>query len=489
MSSKTKDPMTYTTGNDRYVNFARDFLGVELGETQKRILRSVHNNQRTLIVSGNGVGKSYAVAILILAFLYTNPQSTVLGTSGSYSQFVDTMWRPMKDLWKTLSEDHGLPGRTLESSPQVEIDDDWYAKVVSPRDPGDLEGRHADHILVIIEEADKEYITPEHFDSAGSSITDENDRMVAVANPPEDENNVVYEKMQSPRWNVVQFSSFESHNVKYDLGETSNRIPGLTDLSTIQQDWEAWNREDWPGFKEARDAHTHREDLDERWYRRRVGVIPPDSANSYRPFTVQNVEEAWDRNCERTSVEGLGYDVARMGGDWNVISAYTGDEILVLDRWKGVDHNDNFQMAKKYINANRGAPVAIDATGEGSGVADRLCREYSQCHRFDAGSTAADETEFYDCWAEGLYHLGQFLKNGGVINDDRFRDELFAAARVVDFTEKHYASRSATVLTATAKSEIKSRLGRSPDILDSGMMATWIGVEETSSARKQRLTW
>lgn len=489
MSTSTKDPNNYTQGDERYVRFAQDFMGVDLGDSQKRILREVCQNQRTLIVSGNGVGKSYAVAILILAFLYTNVNSTVMGTSGSYSQFVDTMWRPLKEMWKTLKNDHGLPGRKLEGNPQIEIDDDWYAKVVSPRDPGDLEGRHANHIMVVIEEADKEYITQKHFDSAGSSITDENDRMVAVANPPEDENNVVYEKMQSPRWNVVQFSSFESHNVQFDLGEATDRIAGLTDLDTIKQDWEAWNREEWPGYEAARTAHHRRDDLDERWYRRRAGIIPPDTASAFRPFGVAEVQTAWEVNSEPADYQALAMDVARMGGDWNAICGYTGNEIEVLERWRGTDHNENFRMVKHWLDPRRQVPFLIDANAEGSGLADRVVQRYDNAVRFNAGSKAAASREYYDKWTEGLYHLGQFLKHGGGIADDRLRDEMYAAARTVKFEEKYYASRNDEVLKASSKDVIKDHLERSPDILDAAMMAVWAGTDSAMSANQQRLTW
>lgn len=519
-AAEDRSPERYTGGSDRYVNFVQDYLGLRLAATQEAILRAVAENQRVLIVSGNGVGKSYAVAALILAFLYTNEDSTVMGTSGTYSQFIDTMWRPLKEMWKTATEDYGLPGRKLEASPQIEIDDDWYAKVVSPKDPGNVEGRHADNILVVIEEADKSYITEEHFDSAGSSITDPTDRMVAIANPPVDESNVVYEKMSAEsRWEVVQFSSFESHNVAVDL-DGGEPIPGLVDLLTLADDWEAWNREPWPrtphdypgassliekvnlgempreqalemlkpGFSEIREAHRTRDDLDERWYRRRAGIIPPDSAAVYRPFNVAEVEASFERLTDDfTRPDGVGIDIARMGGDSNALAAVHDDELRIHEVWDGVDHNTNFQLISRRLNAWRGVPTAVDAQGEGSGVSDRLNQRHDGVTRFNAGGTAANDKEFYDRWAEGLYHLGKFLKGGGVFGSERLRDELLAAARVVEFDEKYYKSRNSTVLKATSKDEIRQKLGHSPDVLDAAYMAVW--VAEAGENAFQRVVW
>jgi hypothetical protein len=220
------DPSRYTQGRDRYVHFAEDVLNHRLAATQKRILRALTEHERILVMSGNGVGKSYTAAVAMLAYLATNVDATVLGTSGSYSQFVDAAWRPLKSLHGDAKERVGLPGKPLDGGqPELRIDDEWFAKIVSPRDPGDLEGRHAEHMLVVIEEADKQYITPEHFDSAGSSITDGNDRMLAVCNPPEDESNVVHAKRESDRWHTIQFSSFDSHNVAVDAGAVVSDEP------------------------------------------------------------------------------------------------------------------------------------------------------------------------------------------------------------------------------------------------------------------------
>ena len=83
------------------------------------------------------------------------------------------MWRPLKDMFGDAQKKYGLPGQTKGGNrPMLELDDEWYAKIISPRDPGELEGRHNADVLVVIDEADKKPVTEEHFDSAGSSITD-----------------------------------------------------------------------------------------------------------------------------------------------------------------------------------------------------------------------------------------------------------------------------------------------------------------------------
>jgi len=477
------DPSRYTEGRGRYVNFAEDVLDLRLSREQKEVLRAAAEHERIIIMSGNGVGKSFVVAILKLAFVATNLDSTALGTSGSYSQYVDAVWRSMKSLHTEAKQRVGLPGETYGGGqPTLEIDDDWFAKVVSPRDPGDLEGRHANAILVVIEEADKKYITAEHFDSAGSSITDENDRMVGICNPPKDESNVVYDRLESDRWHTIQFSTLDSHNVRVDAGELdAKKIPGLTDLQTVIDDWEAWNGEPWPGLDRARevsdpDHPDFREDLDDRWYRRRAGVIPPEGAEAHRPFTREDVEGAWTPNAVvATPPQATGIDVAR-SGDRTVASTVYANTLKVRYEEQGTNHTEQAEQLRKLLQNDDIHPIAVDAVGEGSGLEDMLAESFPSTIRFGAGATPQAETEFYDCWAEGMHLLGQWLRNGGQITHRELREELMVAARVLEYEERHYASRGSDgsdVLKLTSKSELKERLGRSPDLLDAAYMTIW----------------
>lgn len=520
------DPSDYASGEDRYVNFGEDFLGVQLADTQKQLMRSITQNQRILIISGNGVGKSYGVAILILAFLYTNPDSVILGTSGSYGQFIDTMWGPLDSMCKKVKEEHGLPGKIYRGNkPSIEVNPEWFFRVTSPRDPGELEGRHAESVLVVIEEADKEYITAEHFDSAGSSITDMNDKMIAIANPPDDEANVVYEKAQEDRWTVIDFSSFESHNVQVDAGKRDgDHIEGLVDLITIADDWEAWNDRDWPetpddwkgvnhykelvqmgemsrerlieqlrpGFDKARTMHRESDDLDKRWYKRRLGEIPPAAATVHRPFTIDDVKTAFDRNPEITTMspDGVGIDVARKGGDFNVIAAVHGDMIKIHRRWSDQDHNVGERNIRDTLDQWPDVPVAIDASPEGSGLADRVANFAPEMVRFRAGETAAFDTTYFDKWTEGLHKLGHFLEDGGCFDNRRLREEMLSAARHVETEEKYYKRRNDDVYKASSKEDIKDALGRSPDMLDAAYMAVWAASDAPNAEyREQKLVW
>lgn len=541
-----KPPTEYTNSEDRYINFAKDYLDVEPVGLQNKILRAIANNQRTLIWGANGPGKSFITAALKLGFLYTNVDSIVLGTSGSYQQYHDTMWRPLENMHKHAAQTHGLPGRSLggQNGSRLEIDSEWYAKTISPKDPGELEGRHGPDVLVVIDEADKKYVTEEHFDSAGSSITSLNDKMVAVCNPPEDETDIVYEKKQSKRWEVVEFSSFEAHNVQVDAGLIDGEpVDGIVDLTTLASDWEAWNGRNWPGveeaysgtwpgmpvienllednkierervlswlrpgFERARSAHEQDSGLDSRWYIRRAGMIPPTSASTHRPIYTDMVRKGKaDSLSFGTNRYGIGVDIGRTSDSTGIIEVREIEGTQALGLFVRTDesgertHLDNESMCRASFNDG---PVfgaaAVDAMGEGSGVADQMCAEYDFAERFGAGTKPADPKrarEYKDRRTEALYLLGQFLEDGGKFCDRRLEKELFAATRHIQYHRRR--SGGGDVYKATSKDKLKKEMGRSPDILDAAAIAVWcadgaheqsIRDVETKTRRQISSTW
>jgi hypothetical protein len=153
-----------------------------------------------------------------------------------------------------------------------------------------------------------------------------------------------------------------------------------------------------------------------------------------------------------------------------------GDVMLVRHEGRGADHTEQEDELRDVYDDCEPHPMAIDAVGEGSGLADRLCLAYPEMIRYNAGSTPEDDTEYANCWTEGLALLGKWLENGGAIFDRTLYEQLATAARVVEYDTRHIASRGTNgedVLQATSKDKVKERLGHSPDYLDAAQMALW----------------
>jgi len=472
------------TGPQRYVEFVEDWLGLRVPTIQRQILEALEQHRRVVAVAANGVGKSYVAAAGSIAALYCNPHTTVNITSGSYGQLDDTIWKPIKSLHRNSQ----MPGRTLDNTRELktEISEDWYLKCLSPQYPGDLEGRHNERMVYVIEEADKPGITREHIDSAESTITDEGDRMLVIANPPSDETNVVKSLLESEKWETLQFPSWESHNVQ----NPDDPIPGLVEESELRENWEAWNNEAWPGLEDAIKASQNRTDLSNRWYRRRAGRIPPEGSDKWRPWSIGDVEQAFNRDVPDTRItpSHVGIDVARGGGDKTVMVGLHGPRATVHYDELGSNHRDQRIELQDEISEWANPEINVDAVGEGSGLADELDSRVPNVNRFSNGETAIDDENYRYKWGEGLQLIGEWLRSGGSLSHGKLYEELKVAAGVLEFREKRLSSRGGKIIEATSKDRLKDELGRSPDYTDSLLMALH-SRETDSSDEKASMTF
>ena len=472
------------TGPEQYWDAFEAWYGVTLSPEQRQICEHVAENQYSHIEGGNGFGKTFGIVALALAFHRKHYPSSVVVTSGTYGKLKRTFCADAEDLHQNSPFDETTPywpGGTWKWSPNPHIDVDgeptWQFEVVSPEDPGELEGVHNDHVLVIIDEADKKDVDLDTLDSMDSLISDQNDRMVVVNNPPEDETNAVARMGEiGIEAAKLQFSTFDSHNVQVERGaRDGERIPGLTGLHKLKKKWEAHNGEAWPGYEEARAMSTRghadfREDLNTLWYRRFAGIMPPAGAAQNRPFDLDIVNSQFVDDLEDGPRRGTGIDVAR-SGDRTVQIDERGGVLVVEYSEAGDNHTRQFNRIWENLEAEPEATISGDAVGEGSGKLDDTAARFPDVDRFKANAEAAQSDTYKDRWTEGLCELGKWLEAGGTYADTRLRKELRAAAREITLSEQYIKSRGQQVLVADSKDVVEDRLGHSPDHLDAAIMA------------------
>jgi len=471
-------------------------LGLTVTDAQRRICRGIVENHKLLVVTANGLGKSYILAAVTIVWELVKYPAVAFATSGTEKKMKRTYCKPIKNLHEHGRFGKNLPGTYKHTPERIEFEanPEHFFEATSPEDAGELEGVHAAYTLSIIEEADKKDVDAEVVDAMDSLASDEQDRVVAIANPPETESNVVHDLDENDdTWEVLRFSSFESHNVQVKLGEINGeKIDGLATLWKIKQDWQSFNGLEWPGVDAARASHTDTS-LDKRWFRRRLGRMPPAGASANRPFYTAQVKTAYQREslslAANAMPQGLGMDVARKGGDRNVIAGKfptpNGPEVHVLDDWDGQDHNVGEQNVRNALDDGWSARFPIDADAEVSGLADRVDTFYPR-ERFSNGENAVQDQKYKDKWSEALALFGKFLQNGGAFSHPKLREEALAAARAIEFREKWYSSREAEVYKATSKDTIKEVLDRSPDYLDAAIMACWAASDDTTRQSRSK---
>lgn len=483
-----------------------DYLNIRVTQAQRKICRGLVRNRKLVVVTANGLGKSYILAAIANVWLLTKYPAIAFATSGTYQKLQRTFCKPVEALHDDALDGAGLPGTYKQQPPRIEIESEpeHYFEAASPENAGELEGVHTAYTLGIVEEAEKDDVDEDVIDAMESLVTDDRDRLIAIANPPEDESNIVADLMdEDPTWEVLQFSSFASHNVQVELGEADPpMIDGLATLSKIREDWQKYVREPWPGVEKARelsdpDHPDFRADLDKLWYKRRAGVIPPDTASVARPYDAATAKEAYvdpaatnyfgDTDSTNRPI-GTGIDVAGPGSDRTVAITWfrNGDlEVRYSTQSAEYPQQETDLMVDNRLGGDRHHPVAIDAAGEGSGLADYLADRLPDVYRFGSEKTPLTEgtdddnrygrVNYNSQRAEALAALGNALPDSRYVNRD-LREELVIGGRTIEYGTKTLNSRGengAEVVTVNSKDEIKDRLGRSPDFLDAAAQAVW----------------
>lgn len=515
-------------GDETWIEDAiEDYLGLRLGQAQREICRAVANHHQVLVVSANSLGKSYILAAITIVWLLCRYPAVSFATSGTERKMKRTYCKPVDSLHSGARIP--LPGEYKSRPERIEFDDDpeHFFEASSPRDAGELEGVHSAYTLSIIEEADKSAVDEDVIEAMRSLASDKRDRMIAIANPPDDETNSIYPLMDNhPNWKVVRFSTFDSHNVQIDVGRREGRkIDGIADITKLSDDWVEHNGSEWPGYHTALrlsapkiddegnyvfvddDRYTDNPDFDpslsKRWFKRRAGIMPPAGATVNRPYTVKEVNAAWERGevlqedikageFELPPAIASGIDVAR-SSDRTVLATIHRNVMVIHYSQRGTNHTDQSDSLAAILEEMQRHPVAVDFIGHGSAVHDNLAESLPDVGKFEAGSTACQSTDYRYKWAEGMALLGEFLEDGGIILDRTLRKQMLAGARELEFDEKFIGSRGEDgekVYTLSSKDDIKDRLDEgSPDFLDAAMQAAWAASDETSFEESSGGDW
>lgn len=152
-------------------------------------------------------------------------------------------------------------------------------------------------------------------------------------------------------------------------------------------------------------------------------------------------------------------DVADLGGDSTVISLWTGWRCEKLIRLKKYD---TVQIVRKIneIRQDFNIPIAniiIDSTGVGAGVASML----KGCIRYMAAASPIQRQGYRNIKTQLMYKFAEKINAGEVYFNFDYNDDLIQEA--VNY-KKEFTDSTAYI---TSKEEIKRKIGRSPDTLDS----------------------
>ena len=422
------------------VAFIRDWLGADLWAKQIEIAEAVRDHRRVAVKSCHASGKSFLSARLVIWFLHAYPNSVVITTAPTANQVANILWREIGAAYRNTRRP--LLGRCLTT--RYEIAPSWYALGFKSEDtaPDRFQGFHAEHALVVIDEAAG--VAEAVYEALDAILTSESARMLLIGNPTAP-NGVFYDAFHSARslYHLITITAQDTPNVQ--TGKVVR--PYL-----VTQQW----------VDDAIAKHGE----DSPYVRSRVyAEFPPVGDNTLIPLAW--IEAATQRQIEAVDAPlEAGLDVARMGSDETALCIRRGPRVIAEHAWSGMDTMATVGRVRSILADYPGlAALKVDVIGIGAGVADRLREEGYPVVDVNVSSRASDSEQFGNLRCELWWNLRERFQAGEIAGplDDTTMGQLSSIRYTYD--SRH------TRPVIESKEQAKKRGQRSPDRAEALLLA------------------
>jgi hypothetical protein len=481
---------------DDPVGFGIDILGEYYTPDIVRVMESVRDNQVTIARSANATGKSHAAARVAMwyflmwddAQVYTaaappkeNLQRILWGEIGAVIKKAPVLVSTFER--KTMHvQRHSLSYLTGVAIPTTGTAEERESK---------FSGKHAPHLLFIIDEADA--VPEEVFRGIESCMSGGHVRLLAMLNPRRTAG-TIWRMERDSLANVIELSAFRHPNVVY--GE--DRVKGAVDREITVRRINEWSRPlsegesvsekcfVVPSFLVGASALSqdgkrtypplpagHRVVVEPSLWYMVLGQYPHQAENQLisREW-INNARARWDAYVavrgevppENTS-SIMGQDVGEFGPDPNSACFRYGGWVARFTIWNDMDTDAVADRAYE-LYSDRGCSKAfVDATGFGSNVAPKMRRKGARAKPVkvsEAPTYSIERGDFFQLRDQLWWSTREWLRTdpGAMLPPD----EMLIEELLVPTYSYYGKKRKIKIMSKEVMREV---LKRSPDRADS----------------------
>jgi phage terminase large subunit len=447
------------------VRWAHDMLGFECDTWQVEALNDLIEKRFCAWSAGTGVGKSAALAIVILWFMSTRPFPKVPCTAPTQHQLFDVLWG---EIAKWLRRNEMLSQMFKWTQTKVSLkghEEEWFAVArTSKPKPGEqsaegLQGFHADHILFVLDEGSA--VPDQVYNAVDGAFTTDGSYAIVASNPTRRTGyfyNIFNDPRQKGLWALRYIDANKAKSVTPASIERIIKIYGK----------------------------------DHDYYRMKVlGTFPLNDATAL--FADYQVTEAHGRDLRfgEDDVVGISCDPARFGDDYTVFYIRKGCRIIDRFQLKSMDTMEVAKFGLDLFFTYRPSYYIIDVIGIGAGVVDRTKEELRKPENGkgkDVGKiievavngTPVDEEKFYNIRAEMFWHLHDIIDTLSIEKETPLLDEELPQIQ-------YFWSRGESLIQIVPKKDLKDILGRSPNDADALALLFYPDVKKAVPLSKDAL--
>ena len=243
----------------RYNEISEDFFepykeGKHVTWQQVLILKAVEYavqdkcKRRISVRSGHGIGKTTVFSWVLLWYLFCHFESQIPVTAPSQTQMYDALW---KEVYKQLKRMPPAAQKLYDWQSSyirmVERPQSWFARAKTARKeaPEALAGIHADHVMMLIDEASA--VHEAIFNTAEGALTEESILVIMISNPTRNVG-YFYESQRGKdigAWERFKFSTIDCPRItdgyeeriirKHGKGSDEYKIRVLGEFPDVEQ--------------------------------------------------------------------------------------------------------------------------------------------------------------------------------------------------------------------------------------------------------------
>lgn len=399
--------------NDVFVNDGKSFWS-----RQKEMSRSVVRYRKTIVYSGNMIGKDYWIGRLVWWWLLTRPGSLVMVTGPSQTSLGSITWKEVRQatprwMGTSIPAVSAKLSRGVKTSPHlVDLGNGWQAMGLSTTTVERASGHHNSQLLVVIDEASG--VEPEIWDAIESLGYE---RLVAIGNPIRAEGRFI---------DLIRQSDADVRdNIPPRLAVNAIRIPS-TDSPHAHLEKSPWGIADRTWIEASYRTYGGEHSF---WCNSHVhAIIPTISAQRLIPDTWLDYATSVQRGTEpRNHPVHRGRRIAvdlseGVGRDDTSILVRDANGILDCESRNSLSLADAAEATARLavrwaVPAER---ISYDGLGIGRDFPKHLGRVgLTGCIRYVGGGEPAEPRRFFNLRTESAWHLHDRL------NPDRHTDDRF----------------------------------------------------------------
>jgi hypothetical protein len=399
--------------NDVFVNDGKSFWS-----RQREMSESVVKYRKTIVYSGNMIGKDYWIGRLVWWWLLTRPGSMVYVCGPSQTSLGSITWKEVRQatprwMGTDIPSVSARLSKGVKTSPQlVDLGSGWQAMGLSTTNVERASGHHNPHLLAIVDEASGvETDARDAIESLGY------ERLVAIGNP-----------IRAEGWFIDLIRQAEADlrdNIPPRLAVNAIRIPS-TDSPHATWEKSPWGIADKTWIEASYRTYGGEHSF---WCNSHVhAIIPTVSAQRLIPdawldyaTSIQRQNQPPNHPVHRT--RRIAVDLSEgVGRDDTAILVRDSHGILDCDARNSLSLADA-AAATANLAARWAVPaerISYDGLGIGRDFPRHLAKVgLTGCIRYVGGGEPAEPRRFFNLRTESAWHLHDRL------NPDRHTDDRY----------------------------------------------------------------